>query len=111
MVVFDDDFQWVGNSHNFSSEEECKRNASHCYKCYVRDEDFYKTFDIANQLLVIMIAGLGLIGNFTSIYILAKREFSSRFSNLLIMLAYADIRSAEPEIGPSHPFVFSVISV
>ena len=103
MVYFDDDFQWVGNSNNFSSKEECERNASHCYKCYIRDEDLYRTFEIVNELLVIIIAGFGLIGNFTSIYILAKKEFSSRFSNLLIMLAYADIRLAEKPRAPSQP--------
>ena len=95
MLYWDDDSQWVGKTKNFSSKEDCLNFTSDCYRCYTHDEDFYKTFQIVIDSLVIFVSSLGLVGNFMSIYILSKTEFSSRFSNLLIMLAYADIRWEE----------------
>ena len=102
MGYFNDDFQWVGNSTNFSSKEECEiilGSPSHCFKCYIRDDAIYKTFEKVIEFFVIIIAGFGLLGNFMSIYILTKKDFSSRFSNLLIMLAYADIRLPEEKLN------------
>ena len=92
MVYLEDDFQWVGNNSNFSSKEDCLEVTPNCYQCYTPDEEFYQTFQIVIDFIVIFVSSLGLLGNFTSIYILSKPEFTSRFSNLLIMLAYADIR-------------------
>ena len=92
MLHLDDDSQWVGGQNNFSSKEECFQNTSNCYRCYIRDEEFYQTFQIVIDSIVIFVSSLGLMGNFLSIYILSRKEFTSRFSNLLIMLAYADIR-------------------
>ena len=92
MFYLDDDFLWVGKGQNFSSEEDCLSVTSECYRCYTLDEDFYQTFQIVIDSIVIFVSSLGLLGNFMSIYILSKPEFCSRFSNLLIMLAYADIR-------------------
>ena len=88
----EDDFQWVGDNRNFSSKEDCLEVTAECYRCYTRNEDFYQTFQIVIDSIVILVSSLGLIGNFLSIYILSRAEFTSRFSNLLIMLAYADIR-------------------
>ena len=92
MQYLEDEFQWVGGNTNFSSKEECLEVTPDCYRCYRRNEDFYQTFQIVIDSIVILVSSLGLIGNFLSIYILSRPEFSSRFSNLLIMLAYADIR-------------------
>ena len=92
MVYLEDDFQWVGNNSNFSSKEDCLEVTPICHQCYTPDEEFYQTFQIVIDFIVIFVSSLGLLGNFTSIYILSKPEFTSRFSNLLIMLAYADIR-------------------
>ena len=93
MLRFNDVSQWIGENKNFSSKEDCLAEVTtECYRCYTRDEDFYQTFQIVIDSIIIFVSTLGLIGNFMSIYILSMPEFSSRFSNLLIMLAYADIR-------------------
>ena len=39
----------------------------------------------------LFIGTIGLLGNFTSIYILSKHSDGSRFCHLLIVLAYVDI--------------------
>ena len=68
-------------------------NNTHCYKCYVYNKTFYETFEIILNYTVMLTSATGLVGNFLSISVLTKTGLCSRFSNLLIMLAYADIRS------------------
>ena len=67
-------------------------NNTHCYKCYVYNKTFYETFEIILNYTVMLTSATGLVGNFLSISVLTKTGLCSRFSNLLIMLAYADIR-------------------
>ena len=71
---------------------EAVANNTGCFKSYIYQETLYHTFVIVLNYLVMITSAFGLIGNFLSIYVLSKAGFTSRFSNLLIMLAYADIR-------------------
>ena len=130
MEYFQDGIEWVGDHTNFTSKVieiprppltyctyfhikgVCKAaNSSHCYKCYVYDKDFYESFEIILNYIVMLTSATGLVGNFLSIYVLTKTGLCSRFSNLLIMLAYADIRFISSCRKPYSSTCFLVISV
>ena len=93
---------WVGNdSHTgFESEHACLKGGPwRCWKCYDTsdddgEDDITDVHDvIANYIHIasIIFGSVGIIWNFVSIYILSKPGLGSRFSQLLIVLAFVDI--------------------
>ena len=96
---------WVGNESqtSFDSEEAC-RNTSEgrkwkCWKCFDGSDDDGKDgvndiYDHISDFIhfaSIICGSLGIFGNLLSIYILSKPGLGTRFSQLLIVLAYVDI--------------------
>ena len=95
---------WVGNdSHTgFESKEACLGNGNgswQCWKCYdTSDDDGEDGIKDVHDIIAdyihiasIIFGTVGIISNFLSIYILSQPGLSSRFSRLLIILAFFDI--------------------
>jgi len=73
----------------------------------------YQQFSTAVAVAMIVVAGLGLIGNIFSIFVLARREMRNCFNNILIALNICDsvhlifaimdaFRNSFGELYPSH---------
>jgi len=73
----------------------------------------YQQFSTAMSVTMIVVAGLGLLGNTFSIFVLARREMRNCFNNILIALNVCDslhlifaimdaVRNSFGELYPSH---------